>query len=115
MFWEKFRKKFVKFANYSSLIRSKFGQPNNVTFGSTSQKKMNYSSLIHECCDYATQYSIIHKQLITKENKIERNYLEIKDKINGDMVSIVKNCIDKVNEIKVIRDITCKTNKWFPP
>ena len=36
----KIQKKFVKFANYSGLIRSKFGQPNNSAFGSASQKKL---------------------------------------------------------------------------
>ena len=45
MLWEKFaairkiREKFVKFANYSGLIQSKFGQPNNSAFGSASPKK----------------------------------------------------------------------------
>ena len=40
--------KFVKFVNYSGIIRSKFGQPNNSAFNSSSPNKR----IIHESCDY---------------------------------------------------------------
>ena len=58
MFWEKF----LKFANYSDLILSKFGQPNNLAFGLASQKNELFeynSGVIHESCDHACIYQIL--------------------------------------------------------
>ena len=51
----KIREKFVQFANYSGLIRSKFSQPNNLAFSSTSPKKRIFkfsSQIIFKSCDY---------------------------------------------------------------
>ena len=53
MFWEKF----VKFANYSDLIRSKFGQPiirRSVRHHKKNELFKSNSNLIHESCDYAS-------------------------------------------------------------
>ena len=60
----KIHEKFIRFTNYSGIIRSMFDQPNNSVFGSSSLKNKLFANLCDYDCHQPIQHYIFNLQIV---------------------------------------------------